>query len=70
MDLLIKDWQSPDLVVNSVVQIFDENVALPSLTQGGVTLRPHYAAGCDNELNAEEFDTNINADHARPLIKE
>lgn len=38
--------------------------------QGGVTLRPHYTAGCDNRLNAEEVNTSSNADHALPLIEE
>ena len=32
------------LVVNLLVQVLDEDVALTSLTQGGITLRPHDTA--------------------------
>lgn len=32
------------LVVDSVIQVLDENVALAGLAEGGVTLRPHDAA--------------------------
>jgi hypothetical protein len=36
-------------VVNLLVQIFDENVALTSLTESGVTLGPHDTAGMTRE---------------------
>lgn len=32
------------LVVNQFIQVLDENVALSSLAEGGVPLRPHDAA--------------------------
>lgn len=32
------------LVIDLLVQVLDEDVALTSLTQGGITLRPHNTA--------------------------
>jgi len=43
------DMLEANLVVNSLIEIFDENVALACLAQGGVTLRPHDAAGNEDE---------------------
>ena len=39
-----KSSDNTDLVVNALVQVLDEDVALARLAKSGVTLRPHDAA--------------------------
>jgi hypothetical protein len=43
------DMLKANLVVNSLIEVFDENVALACLAQGGVTLRPHDPAANEDE---------------------
>ena len=42
--LYASDAVDPNLVVDLLVQVLDEDVALAGLAEGGVTLRPHDTA--------------------------
>lgn len=47
-----------NLIVDGFVKVLDEYVALTSLPQGGVTLRPHDAARDGDELDVGQNHKN------------
>ena len=48
------------LVVDGLVEVFDEDVALAGLAKGGITLRPHDTAGTSlNERVVERLQSTL-----------